>query len=158
MKNHLVLGGLLMAAGAACAADPAPAPDPTPTVETEIKRGMDAESACATDSVAADYAHCVFTIENRNRQRLLDYNPFDIGLFFKAWVVMDERSSSSSPADNDDAKQLAAANLHQAASLYTVYRAYQRKVGVTDDFVIAVSGMPPNQVESRIAFWDSQPP
>jgi hypothetical protein len=151
MKSNLVLGGLLIvAAGAACAADPSPPIDTTPTVETEIKRGMDAESACAGALVAADYAHCVFGIENRNRQKLLDYNPFDIGLFFRAWVVMDGRSSSSNPTDNDAAKQ--------AASMYTVYRAYQRKVGVTDDFVIAVSGMPQSLVESRIAFWDSQPP
>jgi len=159
MKKDLVLGGLLvLAVGAACAADPGPATDTTPTVETEIKRGMDAESACASALVAADYSHCVFGIENRNRQRLLDYNPFDIGLFFRAWVLMDARANPSSPADSDETKQLSAAARHQALSMYTVYRAYQRKVGVTDDFVIAVSGMSQSLVEARIAFWDSQPP
>jgi hypothetical protein len=71
---------------------------------------------------------------------------------------MDARGNPVSPADDDKAKQLSAAALHQAGSMYTVYRAYQRKVGVTDDFVIAVSGMSQSLVESRIAFWDSQPP
>ena len=159
MKNHLVLGGLLMlAVGAASAAHLSPASDTRPTVETEIKRGMDAESACGSALVPADYAHCIFSVENQNRQRLLDYNPFDIGLFFRAWAVLDARGNPVSPADDDKAKQLSAAALHQAGSMYTVYRAYQRKVGVTDDFVIAVSGMSQSLVESRIAFWDSQPP
>jgi hypothetical protein len=160
MKSELVIGGVLMlaAVGAASAADLSPATDSTPTVETEIKRGMDAESTCDGALVAAEYAHCIFSIENKNRQRLLDYNPFDIGLFFRAWVVMDARGNPGNPADTDEAKQVAAAALHQAASMYTVYRAYQKKVGVTDDFVIAVSGMSQSLVESRIAFWDSQPP
>jgi len=158
MKSGLVVGALLMTAVAAIsAADLSPPIDATPTVETEIKRGMDAESVCIGSLVAPDYAHCIFAIEERNRQRLLDYNPFDIGLFFRAWVVMDARANPGSPADGDPAKELSAAR-HQAASMYTVYRAYQRKVGVTDEFVIGVSGMSASLVESRIAFWDSQPP
>jgi hypothetical protein len=119
---------------------------------------MDAESACSGSLAPSDYAHCIFGIEERNRQRLLDYNPFDIGLFFRAWVVMDTLANPTRPADNDEAKQRSVAARQQAASLYTVYRAYQRKVGVTDEFVIAVSGLPQSVLESRISFWDSQPP
>jgi hypothetical protein len=159
MNNHLLPGVLLMlSAAAASAADLSPATDTKPTVETEIKRGMDAETACGGARIPADYAHCIFSTEYQNRQRLLDYNPFDIGLFFKAWVVMDARGNPGTAADNDEAKELAAAALHQAGSMYTVYRAYQRKVDVTDDFVIAVAGMSQSVIESRITFWDSQPP
>jgi hypothetical protein len=42
--------------------------------------------------------------------------------------------------------------------MYTVYRADQRKVGVTDEQMIAISGLPKSMLESRLAVWVSQPP
>jgi hypothetical protein len=164
MKRGLLKRGLvpvvllLGAARTGATADLSPPLDKPPTVETEIKRGMDAESACSPTLAVPDYGHCIFGIEARNRQSMLDYNPFDIGLFFRAWVAMDALANPSRPADSDAAQRLSALASHQAASMYTIYRAYQKKVGVTDEFVIALSGLSPSTLESRIAFWDAQPP
>jgi hypothetical protein len=70
---------------------------------------------------------------------------------------MDLLGNPSTPPDVDLAKQVAAAARHQAESMYTVFRADQRKVGVADEQLIEISGMSKGNLESRLAVWASQP-
>jgi hypothetical protein len=159
MKNWLTLGILLLTpVGASSAADQSLITDSASTLETEIKRGVQAESACSAIADAEDYAHCIFAVEARNQQKVVDYKPFDTGLFFKAWITLDLLGNPGGPADTRSASPAAAAARQQAASLYTVFRADQRKVGATDELMIAASGMPSSILESRLAVWASQPP
>ena len=159
MKSCLLLGILLvLPIEAPSAAEPDAPVVATPTLATEIKRGMDAESACSETIDPPGYARCIFAIEARNQQMMMSNKPFDTGLFFKAWYALDSLANSSSPTDTDVAKQLAEGARRQAASMFAIYRADQRKVGVADNQVIEISGTRPTNVESRFAFWDSQPP
>jgi hypothetical protein len=89
---------------------------------------------------------------------VVDYKPFDTGLFFKAWIAMDLLGNPSGASDAGSTTPAAAAARHQAASMYTVYRADQRKVGVSDEQMIAISGLSKSMLESRLAVWASQPP
>jgi hypothetical protein len=158
MKHWLLCSILFLTPlTAASAADPSAAIDPASALETQIKRGMDAESACSAIAVAQNYTQCIFAVEARNQQTVVDYKPFDTGLFFKAWIAMDLLGNPTA-TDPSSTPEAAAAARQQAASMYTVYRADQRKVGVTDEQMIAISGLPKSMLESRLAVWVSQPP
>jgi len=159
MKNWRLLSILFLTPlTASSAADQSAAIDSTSTLETEIRRGVYAESACAAIAVAQDYVRCIFAVEARNQQKVVDYKPFDTGLFFRAWIAMDLLGNPRSSADSSSSPQAAEAARQQAASMYTVFRADQRKVGVTDEQMIAASGMSKSILESRLAVWASQPP
>jgi len=159
MKNWLLLSiPFLTPVAASSAADQSAALDSTSTLETEIRRGVEAESACSAITVAQDYVQCIFAVEARNQQKVVDYKPFDTGLFFKAWIAMDLLGNPSGPANPNSEPQAVAAGRHQAASMYTVFRADQRKIGVTDEQMIAASGMSKSILEPRLADWASRPP
>jgi hypothetical protein len=158
MKGWLLIGTLILAAAGYSAVDAVAQVDTTPNLESELRRGMDAAGACPSTSAAQDYAKCIFAISARNQQTVVDYKPFDTGLFFKAWIAMDLLGNSGTPADTDLAMQSVAAARHQAASMYTVFLADQRKVGATDEQMIAASGLSKSMLESRLASWASQPP
>ena len=159
MFSRVLLGVLIMVPVAgSCAADLDTPINTTPTLGSEIKRGIDAELACQSRAMAAnDFALCTFAIEEKNRQKVVDYNAFDVGLFFNAWLTMDIFANPSGPPDNDLAKSVAAASHSEAAKMLTVYRSLRKKVGVTDEQVIAISGMSKNLLEARLAVWASQP-
>jgi len=160
VKHRLYFWILLMLMApiaASSAMDLSALSDTTPTLESEIKRGIEAESSCSRVIVSRDYVQCIFAIEARNQQNVVDYKPFDTGLFFRAWIAMDLLGNPSTPPDDDLAKQVAAAGRHQAESMYTVFRADQRKVGVADEQLIEISGMSKGNLESRLAVWTSQP-
>jgi hypothetical protein len=149
---------MVLAIGAASATEPTSPVDTTPTPGAEIKRGIDAASACSGTLSASDYVHCIFAVEARNQPMVVDYKPFDTGLFFKAWITMDLRANPTQPPANDLEIQGVEAARHQSASMYIVFRADQRKVGVADEQLIDASNLPKSLVESRLTVWANQPP
>jgi hypothetical protein len=157
MRYQLLLGVLLMVKIASSAAMDLNAPvNTTPTVGTEIKRGVDAANACDTSAMEPlNYALCIQGIDDRNAQKVVDSKPFDVGLYFAAWLSMD--IIGSMPASNDFARHLGEAGHSEAASMYIIYRDFQRKLGVTDDDVITASWKNKDAVEARLAVWANQP-
>src|ERR1039457_7426784 len=78
MKSCLLLAiVLVLPIEAPSAAEPDAPVVATPTLATEIKRGMDAESACSETIDPPGYARCIFAIEARNQQMMMSNKPFD---------------------------------------------------------------------------------
>jgi hypothetical protein len=40
------------------------------------------------------YAQCIFDVADRNRQKVVDHDPFETGLFFNAWLTRESKNSA----------------------------------------------------------------
>jgi hypothetical protein len=101
-------------------------------------------------------ARCVLDAENQNHQRMTSYEPFALGLKFGAWLTLDiwaYPKPGSKLAPNQQAQQV-------AAVMFMSFRDYQRRLGITDDQLIAAAaeGSNLNAVKARLVFWARQPP
>ena len=126
----------------------------TPTVGSEIKRGVMAALDCPlhADGHFA-YNHCVFDVESRNRQKVVDPDPFDVGLFFGAWKQLDILVKVDQEHGTQDA------NLYELTrSHYSTFHQLGQKVHVTDAQILSASGLNPVSVEPRLEYWSKQPP
>jgi hypothetical protein len=88
---------------------------------------------------------------------VVDYQPFDLGLFFAAWINMDVVAYPTNPIQNAYAQERYASARREAEAMYKIFRDHQKKVGVTDEQIVSASGMKKDHLIARLAFWTSQP-
>jgi hypothetical protein len=125
----------------------------TPTVATEIKRGSDAAWQC--DSVmtnALDYARCIFKVEELNRQKVVDYQPFDLGLFFAAWLNLDITAGSVKKVMGEDSTRFQDA-YREADSMFTLFSSVQAEMKVSDKQLINITKMNQDLVNNKLSSW-----
>jgi hypothetical protein len=154
----LALGAFLIGPGAQSADLSAPI-NTTPTLGSEIKRGIDAAfSQCPNSFDPLAFPQCVFAIEGKNRQKVVEYQPFDLGLFFEAWIRMDVAGFPSQELQSDLAQSHYTSARRQAKAMYGVFRDYQTKLGVTDEQLISLSDYKKDHLRQRLEYWSKMPP
>jgi hypothetical protein len=84
---------------------------------------MDAASQCIGTFPALNFAQCIIGIGERNRQKVVDSKPFDLGLFLKAWVSMDIVGYPTQEVQGDFEQKHYADGRRWAASMSKVWRA-----------------------------------
>jgi len=137
-----LIGILLVVPLAVKAADlNAPATN-QPTVGSEIARGAAAAFNCVIDNYASALraGQCITELDSQNRQRTTTYEPFNLGLNFRGWVLADAHAFPEKPRDSDIGRTVANDWRRAAAPLFVVFRDYQKRLGVTDDQLITAGG------------------
>ena len=129
----------------------------TPTVGTEIKRGMDAAFQCPITVDPLSFSGCIFNFETQNRQKVVDYQPFDLGLFFEAWALLDSVGYTEHEVQGDLAQKTYVVARGRAASMYKVFRSIQQKLGVTDEQLVSLSSRKKEPLAQRLEFWSKLP-
>jgi hypothetical protein len=100
------------------------------------------------------YDSCVTAAQDGNRGKGGDPRYFDTGLFFSAWVQMDMNVRPDWPSKTGEDKQRLADAKPLAIKYLKLYRETQKKAAVTDEQVIVVTGLNPEQFQTKLKAAD----
>lgn len=135
----------------------AAAPDVRDTpLGKEISRATDVESECGGLKVfkTAEYDACITSAQQKNRQKVGDATGFEVGLYMMAWFAMDSLARPDYPPSTDKLKKAQVDATPLAAKYFKLYRAAQKKAGISDAQVLHVTLLDHDLLTPKIAAAD----
>jgi hypothetical protein len=163
MKARLAIVALVMVAvGTADAVDMnSPAPR-TITIGSEIQRGAEAAGQCSPKLEPGDYVACIDGIVGRAAENATNDDPFMLGMFLAAWttVDVDVRVDEMFPNVGPPAASGVSA-LEWASSEFRRMRAFQAKLGVSDDQLVETATkllLGSSDFRQRLAYYRQHAP
>lgn len=140
--------------------------DKRPTVGSEINRGNKAAFDCGLRHVSdvLAFSKCVSDVISMEEQNQQNYLPFMVGAYWGECEneALSVESNSKIASTNNFAAAELPDDLRELASTYRVFRNYQKKLGVTDDqLVAALDDLTPEGKKMLLAqlhSWENAPP